>query len=48
MKPEIYIQRWLHNNWSITKKNWFKFKQGGGAKFYLESNKVLINNKKLW
>ncbi len=40
MKPEIYIKDDSINNWSITKKNWFKFKQGGGAKFYLESNKV--------
>ncbi|MCA8851018.1 RNA-binding S4 domain-containing protein [Mycoplasmopsis bovis] len=45
MKPEIYIK-----DDSITISQLLKkiglIQTGGGAKFYLESNKVLINNKK--
>lgn len=45
MKPEIYIKDDSITIGQLLKKNGL-IQTGGGAKFYLESNKVLINNKK--
>nr|WP_307939107.1 RNA-binding S4 domain-containing protein [Mycoplasmopsis bovis] len=47
MKPEIYIKDDSITIGQLLKKIGL-IQTGGGAKFYLESNKVLINNKKLW
>ncbi|QQH84113.1 RNA-binding S4 domain-containing protein [Mycoplasmopsis bovis] len=46
MKPEIYIKDDSITIGQLLKKIGL-IQTGGGAKFYLESNKVLINNKKL-
>ncbi|WP_075271990.1 RNA-binding S4 domain-containing protein [Mycoplasmopsis bovis] len=45
MKPEIYIKDDSITIGQLLKKIGL-IQTGGGAKFYLESNKVLINNKK--
>lgn len=45
MKPEIYIKDDAITIGQLLKKIGL-IQTGGGAKFYLESNKVLINNKK--
>ncbi|UOE63631.1 RNA-binding S4 domain-containing protein [Mycoplasmopsis bovis] len=45
MKPEIYIKDGSITIGQLLKKIGL-IQTGGGAKFYLESNKVLINNKK--
>ncbi|MFZ8227480.1 RNA-binding S4 domain-containing protein [Mycoplasmopsis bovis] len=45
MKPEIYIKDDFITIDQLLKKIGL-IQTGGGAKFYLESNKVLINNKK--
>ncbi|WP_423424199.1 RNA-binding S4 domain-containing protein [Mycoplasmopsis bovis] len=45
MKPEIYIKDDFITIGQLLKKIGL-IQTGGGAKFYLESNKVLINNKK--
>lgn len=45
MKPEIYINDDFITIGQLLKKIGL-IQTGGGAKFYLESNKVLINNKK--
>ncbi len=45
MKPEIYIKDDFITISQLLKKIGL-IQTGGGAKFYLESNKVLINNKK--
>ncbi|AEI89718.1 RNA-binding S4 domain-containing protein [Mycoplasmopsis bovis] len=45
MKPEIYIKDNFITIGQLLKKIGL-IQTGGGAKFYLESNKVLINNKK--
>lgn len=45
MKPEIYIKDDSITIGQLLKKIGL-IQTDGGAKFYLESNKVLINNKK--
>ncbi|EIN14831.1 Hypothetical protein MAGb_4420 [Mycoplasmopsis agalactiae 14628] len=45
MKPEIFIQENIITIGQLLKKIGL-IQTGGGAKFYLEKNKVLINNKK--
>ncbi|MCE6114887.1 RNA-binding S4 domain-containing protein [Mycoplasmopsis agalactiae] len=45
MKPEIFIQEDFITIGQLLKKIGL-IQTGGGAKFYLEKNKVLINNKK--
>ncbi|MCE6061307.1 RNA-binding S4 domain-containing protein [Mycoplasmopsis agalactiae] len=45
MKPEIFIQEDFITIGQLLKKIGL-IQTGGGAKFYLERNKVLINNKK--
>ncbi|WP_423435610.1 RNA-binding S4 domain-containing protein [Mycoplasmopsis bovis] len=45
MKPEIYIKDDFITIGQLLKKIGL-IQTSGGAKFYLESNKVLINNKK--
>ncbi|QQH84392.1 RNA-binding S4 domain-containing protein [Mycoplasmopsis bovis] len=45
MKPEIYIKDDSITIGQLLKKIGL-IQTSGGAKFYLESNKVLINNKK--
>ncbi|TKA58911.1 hypothetical protein MBOVa_7250 [Mycoplasmopsis bovis 8790] len=45
MKPEIYIKNDFITIGQLLKKIGL-IQTGGGAKFYLENNKVLINNKK--
>lgn len=45
MKPEIYIKDDSITIGQLLKKIGL-IQTGGGAKFYLERNKVLINNKK--
>ncbi len=45
MKPEIYIKDDSITIGQLLKKIGL-IQTGGGSKFYLESNKVLINNKK--
>ncbi|NLS34596.1 RNA-binding protein [Mycoplasma agalactiae] len=45
MKPEIFIQEDFITIGQLLKKIGF-IQTGGGAKFYLEKNKVLINSKK--
>ncbi|QQH34567.1 RNA-binding S4 domain-containing protein [Mycoplasmopsis bovis] len=47
MKPEIYIKDDSITIGQLLKKIGLNSNKSGGAKFYLESNKVLINNKKL-
>ncbi|QQH54973.1 RNA-binding S4 domain-containing protein [Mycoplasmopsis bovis] len=46
MKPEIYIKDDSITIGQLLKKIGLNSNKAGGAKFYLESNKVLINNKK--
>lgn len=45
MKPEIFIQEDFITIGQLLKKIGL-IQTGGGAKFYLEKNKVLINNKR--